>query len=171
MTQALVDQLDLLIRARTPILWIRSLEEERVEALLAATAQRLGGRTLLRWDFVSGLEGAPNRNGEAARNPMAALDCLASLPLEQGAILLLKDFHRYCEDAGICRRLRNLATSLRQGRHTLVSAPRNGCCPANSRTASICWTCPCRMPRRSVSCCGPSPAPRVKRCRKRCWSH
>jgi AAA+ superfamily predicted ATPase len=124
MTQALVDQLDLLIRARTPILWIRSLEEERVEALLAATAQRLGDRTLLRWDFVSGLEGSPNRNGEAARNPMAALDCLASLPLEQGAILLLKDFHRYCEDAGICRRLRNLATSLRQGRHTLViSAP------------------------------------------------
>ena len=26
-------QLDLLIRSRTPILWIRSLEEERVETL------------------------------------------------------------------------------------------------------------------------------------------
>jgi len=120
----LADQLDLLIRARTPILWIRSLEEERVENLLEQAAARLGGRTLLHWDFVGGLSGAPNRQGEAARNPMNALEALAPLPPEQGAILLLKDFHRYADDAGICRRLRNLATSLRQVPQTLViSAP------------------------------------------------
>jgi hypothetical protein len=114
------DHLDLLIRARTPILWIRSLEEERVETLLAQAAQRLGGRTLLRWDFIDGLSGAPNRQGEAARNPMAALACLDPLPADQGAILLLRDFHRYCDDAGICRRLRNLAAQLRQVPRTLV---------------------------------------------------
>jgi hypothetical protein len=114
------DQLDLLIRARTPILWIRSLEEERVEALLEQAAQRLGGRTLLRWDFIEGLAGAPNRSGEAARNPMAALACLDPLPPEQAALLVLRDFHRYCEDASICRRLRNLAASLRQAPRTLV---------------------------------------------------
>jgi AAA+ superfamily predicted ATPase len=114
------DQLDLLIRARTPILWIRSLEEERIEALLEQAAQRLGGRTLLRWDFIDGLGGAPNRSGEAARNPMAALACLDPLPPEQAALLVLRDFHRYCEDAGVCRRLRNLAASLRQAPRTLV---------------------------------------------------
>jgi hypothetical protein len=120
----LADQLDLLIRARTPILWIRSLEEERVENLLEQAAARLGGRTLLRWDFVGGLSGAPNRQGEAARNPMAALEAFTPLPAEQGAILLLKDFHRYADDAGVCRRLRNLAASLRQVPQTLViSAP------------------------------------------------
>ena len=108
------------IRARTPILWIRSLEEERVEALLEQAAQRLGGRTLLRWDFIEGLGGAPNRSGEAARNPMAALACLDPLPPEQAAMLVLRDFHRYCEDAGVCRRLRNLAASLRQAPRTLV---------------------------------------------------
>ncbi len=117
---AMIDQLDLLIRSRTPILWIRSLEEERVERLLERTAERLGGRLLLRWDFISGLEGAPNRLGEASRNPMGALEVLASLPAEQGAIVLLRDFHRYAEDPGICRRLRNLAVSLRQVPHTLV---------------------------------------------------
>ncbi|MEX1323820.1 MAG: AAA family ATPase [Synechococcaceae cyanobacterium] len=114
------DQLDLLIRARTPILWIRSLEEERVETLLTQAAQRLGNRTLLRWDFIDGLSGAPNREGEAARNPMAALACLDPLPADQGAILVLRDFHRYCEDAGICRRLRNLASQLRQVPRTVV---------------------------------------------------
>jgi hypothetical protein len=123
-TPCLADQLDLLIRARTPILWIRSLEEERVENLLEKAAQRLGSRTLLRWDFIDGLRGAPNREGEAARNPMAALDALGALPPDQGAILLLRDFHRYADDAGVCRRLRNLAAALRQVPQTLViSAP------------------------------------------------
>ncbi len=118
------EQLDLLIRSRAPIVWIRSLEEQRVEALLEQVAQGLGGRLLLSWDFIDGLSGAPNRAGEAARNPMAALGCLDSLPADQGAILLLRDFHRYGDDAGICRRLRNLAQQLPSRPHTLViSAP------------------------------------------------
>ena len=54
---SIADQLDLLIRARTPILWIRSLEEQRLERLLEQLCRRLGGRLLLRWDFVGGLEG------------------------------------------------------------------------------------------------------------------
>ena len=121
---SIADQLDLLIRARTPILWIRSLEEQRLERLLEQLCTRLGGRTLLRWDFIGGLEGAPNRRGEAARNPLAALEALQELPAEQGAILLLRDFHRYSDDAGVCRRLRNLALSLPERPHTLViSAP------------------------------------------------
>jgi SpoVK/Ycf46/Vps4 family AAA+-type ATPase len=122
---SLVEQLDLLIRSRTPILWIRTLEEERVEALLQQVARKLGGRPLWAWDFISGLQGAPGREGEAARNPMGALEVMANVPTEQGAMLLLKDFHRFTEDAGICRRLRNLASRLRQGPLTLViTAPR-----------------------------------------------
>ncbi|NQV11108.1 MAG: AAA family ATPase [Cyanobacteria bacterium] len=120
MTESWSDQLDLLIRARAPILWIRSLEEERIETLLGAAAARLGQRTLFRWDFVDGLAGLPNRTAEAVRNPLAALDSLKSLPQDQPAILLLLDFHRYCDDPGICRRLRNLSISLRRQPQTLV---------------------------------------------------
>lgn len=122
---SLVEQLDLLIRSRTPILWIRTLEEERVQALLQQVARGLGGRALWCWDFISGLQGAAGREGEAARNPMGALEVIAGLPAQQGVIVLLKDFHRFSDDAGICRRLRNLASRLREGPHTLViSAPR-----------------------------------------------
>jgi ATP-dependent 26S proteasome regulatory subunit len=124
MSESWADHLDLLIRARAPILWIRSPEEERIETLLRQAAERLGNRTLLRWDFVDGLSGLPNRTGEAARNPMAALECLDGLPPDQPAILLLLDFHRYCDDAGISRRLRNLAASLRrQPRTVVITAP------------------------------------------------
>jgi ATP-dependent 26S proteasome regulatory subunit len=120
MTQAWADHLDLLIRARTPILWIRSQEESRILTLLERAAQRLDQRTLLRWDFIEGLRGLPNRVGEAARNPLAALDALGSVPAEQGAILVLHDFHRYCEDGSVSRKLRNLSESLRRVPHTLV---------------------------------------------------
>ena len=120
MTEPWIDQLDLLIRSRTPILWIRSSEEERIQALLTTAAERLGQRLLLRWYFVQGLQGLPNRQGEAARNPMAALDSIESLQADQPAILLLLDFNRYCDDPGISRRLRNLATSLRRQPRTLV---------------------------------------------------
>ncbi|MCX5932185.1 MAG: hypothetical protein NTW83_10275 [Cyanobacteria bacterium] len=120
MSEEWADQLDLLIRARAPILWIRSPEEERIATMLQRAAQRLGQRTLLRWDFVEGLQGLPNREGEAKRNPMGALEAIESLPPNQAAILLLLDFHRYCDDPGIGRRLRNLATSLRQKPRTLV---------------------------------------------------
>ena len=51
------EQLDLLIRSRTPILWIHQQEEERLIRLLGNACQRLGQRTLLRWDFVGGLQG------------------------------------------------------------------------------------------------------------------
>jgi len=120
MSQAWADQLDLLIRARTPILWIRSGEEERTITLLEGAARRLGNRSLLVWDFITGLGGLPGRQGEASRNPLGALDGLNALAPEAAGILVLKDFHRYCEDASICRRLRNLASDLRQLPRTLV---------------------------------------------------
>ncbi|MEY2644181.1 MAG: hypothetical protein RLZZ611_830, partial [Cyanobacteriota bacterium] len=120
MSQAWADHLDLLIRARTPILWIRSQEEERCVALLTAAARRLGNRRLARWDFISGLSCWPGRDGDAARNPLAALESLTSLSPEQPAILVLHDFHRYADDSGICRKLRNLTASLRQSPHTVV---------------------------------------------------
>jgi AAA+ superfamily predicted ATPase len=120
MSRSWADHLDLLIRARTPILWIRSQEEERIATLLAAAAKRLGNRQLARWDFIGGLRGWAGRDGEAARNPLAALDSLAAVPAEQGALLVLHDLHRYSDDSSICRKLRNLATSLRQRPHTVV---------------------------------------------------
>ncbi len=114
------DQLDLLIRARTPLIWIRSGEEERVEALLNQAAIRLKPRNFARWDFIEGLQGVPNSEGLGARQPMAILQWLQKLDPNKPTILLAKDFHRFCEDAGIARMLKNLSGLLRQKPHTLV---------------------------------------------------
>jgi hypothetical protein len=75
-TEQWAQQLDLLIRAGTPLIWIRSHEEERVESLLHQAAERLPGRRLASWDFVSGLSGVLGSEGLGARQPMLVLQWL-----------------------------------------------------------------------------------------------
>ena len=65
------EHLDLLIRARTPLIWIRSNEEERLEELLTQAAERLKPRRLACWDYIEGLQGIINSKGLGARQPMA----------------------------------------------------------------------------------------------------
>ena len=114
------DQLDLLIRARTPLIWIRSGEEERVENLLQKAALRLKPRRLASWDYIKGLKGIVNSQGLGARQPMAVLEWLQKIDSNNPTILLVKDFHRFCEDAGIARMLRNLSLELQSLPHTVV---------------------------------------------------
>ena len=87
------EQLDLMIRARTSLIWIRSSEEARVETLLKQTASRLQ-RQLGSWDFIDGLQGILNAEGVGSRQPMAVLQWLSDLNSGSSTLLLLKDFHR-----------------------------------------------------------------------------
>ncbi|WP_320676328.1 AAA family ATPase [Prochlorococcus sp. MIT 1300] len=114
------DHLDLLVRARTPLIWIRSSEEERVEVLLKRAAERLQPRRLASWDYIEGLQGILNSEGTGSRQPMAVLEWLKNLEATNPTILLVKDFHRFCEDPGISRMLRNLSIHLRKLPHTVV---------------------------------------------------
>ena len=89
MTEQWAQQLDLLIRAGTPLIWIRSHEEERVESLLSQAAERLPGRRLASWDFVSGLSGVLGSEGLGARQPMLVLQWLQDLDSNSPTLLLL----------------------------------------------------------------------------------
>ena len=112
-------QLDLLIRARTPLIWIRSSEEVRVETLLSQAAVRLQSQ-LASWNFIDGLSGTLNAEGVGSRQPMAMLQWLQNLDPSRPTLLLAKDFHRFCDDPGVARMLRNLETSLRSTPHNLI---------------------------------------------------
>ncbi|MGB1621628.1 MAG: AAA family ATPase [Synechococcus sp.] len=113
------DQLDLLIRARTPLIWVRSTEEQRLYELLEQSCRTLQ-RRLCDWNFITGLTGVLNQDGLGSRQPMAVLQWLEQLEDTAPTLLLVRDFHRFCDDPGIARMLRNLATSLRNTPHTLV---------------------------------------------------
>ena len=112
--------LDLLVRARTPLIWIRSGEEERVESLLEQACLRLKPRRLATWDYIDGLKGIASSQGLGAKQPMSVLQWLQKIDKNNPTILLVKDFHRFCEDAGISRMLRNLSLQLQSLPHTII---------------------------------------------------
>ncbi|AAQ00347.1 MULTISPECIES: AAA family ATPase [Prochlorococcus] len=114
------DQFDLLIKSRTPLILIRSREEERLESLIKEATKRLAPLRLATWDYVEGLKGILNSEGLGARQPMAILQWLQKLQSTSPTILLAKDFHRFSEDPGIARMLKNLSTELRKTSHSII---------------------------------------------------
>jgi hypothetical protein len=108
------------LRARYPLIYIPTQEEERVESAIADSAKRQGNRAIYIWDFVDGYQGNPNDAGFAQRNPLQALELIEKTPANAPAIFILRDFHRFLEDVSVARKLRNLARSLKSQPKNLV---------------------------------------------------
>lgn len=107
------DEFELLLRARYPLIYIPTREEERLEAAIADSAKRQGNRAVYIWDFVDGYQGNPNDAGVGKRNPLQALEFVEKLPAAAAAVFVLRDFQRFLEDVAISRKLRNLARLLK----------------------------------------------------------
>jgi hypothetical protein len=119
-------EVDTLIRARYPLLYLVTYEEQRVDALLGDLC-RTQNRQLLEWTATRGLRGlsAPLHGvkPEETREPLAALMQLSRL--KAPALVLLKDFHRHLEDPVVARAMRELALALKATQTTVVIvAPR-----------------------------------------------
>ncbi|MEB3211166.1 MAG: AAA family ATPase [Leptolyngbyaceae bacterium] len=122
---AFSEEFELFLRARYPILYVATLEEERVEAAIADCAQRQGSRSVYIWDFVEGYQGNPNDAGFGRRNPLQALEFIEKLPPSSASILVLRDFHRFLEDIAIARKLRNLSKMLKsQPKNIVILSPQ-----------------------------------------------
>jgi ATP-dependent 26S proteasome regulatory subunit len=110
-------ELETLIRARYPIIYIVSWEEKRVEdALRAITARR--GKRIYTWTVTQGMVLSPSGTDHGTREPLAALDFVVNAA--GPAVFVLKDFHAFISDVSVTRRLRDLTTSLKTSYNTLV---------------------------------------------------
>jgi hypothetical protein len=114
------DEFELLLRARYPLIYIPTREEERLEAAIAHSAKQQGNRAVYIWDFVDGYQGNPNDAGFGRRNPLQALEFVEKLPATAAAVFVLRDFHRFLEDVAISRKLRNLARLLKSQPKNIV---------------------------------------------------
>ena len=103
----------LLLKARYPIIYIATNEEERIEYLIKYCAKKYVVRTYYSWDFVSGYQGNPNDTGFAARNPLEALDLIGKLTPETASLFVLKDYDNFLKDFSVVRKLKNLSRSLK----------------------------------------------------------
>lgn len=125
MPMSFTDDFELLLRARYPLIYVPTREEERVESMIAQSAKQQGNRGIYIWDYVDGYQGNPNDTGFGRRNPLQALEFVEKLPTTVAAIFVLRDFHRFLDDITIARKLRNLARSLKsQPKNVVIIAPQ-----------------------------------------------
>lgn len=128
MTEDKEQTLELLIRAKYPIIYIVSAEERRVEELLRSVASRRH-KQLFGWTLTEGVADIstlkPIVVDGGAREPMQVLDAIASS--RESAIFVLKDFHPFLdnarlplENAVVVRKLRDLIGHLKESPKTLV---------------------------------------------------
>ncbi len=123
MSKEQIKDIEVLIRARYPILYIVTWEEDRVEtALLNIVKAR--EKKLYTWTINQGLipygasSQAQKYKNAPTSDPLLALD--AVIESVEPAIFLFKDFHSFVNEATVKRKLREVSNYLRNSYKTLV---------------------------------------------------
>lgn len=112
-------ELDTYIRARYPLLWVVTPEEQRALAEIEALAQEQRKRLLV-WSATTGLSNPalPERVDSGKRDPLALLSTI--LDDTEACIWVLRDFHPFLKEPTIVRRLREVAFGLENSKKTVV---------------------------------------------------
>jgi ATP-dependent 26S proteasome regulatory subunit len=122
MTASPIQRLEMMIRARYPIIAVTTHEESRALDGLKKLAKHRD-KSLFVWSISQGLEqlvpsDGSQRNKRLA-DPIAVLSHIMDfgkptpdLPEGPSAIFVLKDFHRYMDNPQVCRWLRDLVAAL-----------------------------------------------------------
>jgi SpoVK/Ycf46/Vps4 family AAA+-type ATPase len=112
-------EIDILIRARYPLIYITSYEEQRASKLLAYLAAERD-KQLFIWSITSGIRRfeEPTKIDESTRDPLTALNHIERQTYP--AIFILQDFHSYLSDQTVIRKLRELISNLKDTYETIV---------------------------------------------------
>jgi len=108
-------EIDILIRARYPIIYVVSWEERRVEDAIRGIAD--SGKKIYTWSITQGLTPVPSITKPPV-TLLSALDFIES-SAEQ-AVFIFKDMHSAIGESVVIRKLRDLATKLKNTRKTLI---------------------------------------------------
>ncbi|MCO5297053.1 MAG: AAA family ATPase [Fimbriimonadaceae bacterium] len=114
-------RIEVLIRAKYPILYVVSWEERRVEEAVQKVCAGLK-RTLHTWTITQGMRPPTTGRGTGSKPSLPGeLEALALVHEAQDfTVFLLKDFHPYMKDSRVIRLLRDLAQRLRGRAQTVV---------------------------------------------------
>ena len=112
--------LELLVKSRTSLIWVRTKEEERLEKLLNLSCESLNIKRYVCWDCVSGIKGLLNEDSKFSNNPLGVLNWLKEQSSDLPTMLLVKDFHKFYDDPSINRTIKKLSSSLKETNHNLI---------------------------------------------------
>lgn len=119
-----VDELDLLIRSRYPVIYLISFEEEKVDKIInsvAFSSKNTQRKSLYVWSVTQGITDvtAGTKISSNTTDPLEALSFIEKCDAP-AAIFLFKDFHPYLSDSSIIRKVREIAQSLVNSYKTLI---------------------------------------------------
>jgi len=118
-----MSELEVLIRARYPLIYVITWEEQRVMKQVSRIAAHLN-KKVVEWSVTTGLigdmGGTQRKKDAATQDPLAAMDNI--IEFMEPALFVLKDFHPYMREhnSAVIRRLRDVAASLRNTYKTVV---------------------------------------------------
>src|SRR5215470_11638485 len=116
-----VRELDTMIRARYPLVYLVSWEEQRLDAILEDLA-RTHGKAFHVWTSTHGLRKIAGARFvpplEGTKDPVDGL--LAVQKLSEPALVVIKDFHPFLNDPIVVRSLRELAQHLKTTYTTVI---------------------------------------------------
>nr|YP_001936417.1 Ycf46 [Heterosigma akashiwo]ABV66023.1 ATPase [Heterosigma akashiwo]BBA18229.1 photosystem I assembly protein Ycf4 [Heterosigma akashiwo]BBA18645.1 photosystem I assembly protein Ycf4 [Heterosigma akashiwo]BBA18922.1 photosystem I assembly protein Ycf4 [Heterosigma akashiwo] len=114
------DELILFLKARYPIIYISSHEEDRLEYIVRKSIKSILNRGVYSWDFVDGYKLQPNTTSVGKKNPLQALEFIDTFSPETATVFILKDFQKFFSDIAISRKLRNLTRTLKVQPKTII---------------------------------------------------
>jgi len=114
-------ELEVLIRAKYPIVSVVSWEERRVDAVIQEIAKKLN-REVFSWSITQGMRPTVKKAATNAPSTLPGeLEVLAQVhEAPEFTLFVLRDFHPYLRDTRVVRLLRDLANRLRGRSQTLI---------------------------------------------------
>lgn len=109
--------IETLIRARYPLVYVVSFEENRVESeLLRITQNRK--KQIYKWSITNGLENPDGSFLGEFKDPIKVLEYI--LQSDINGIFVMKDYHPYLNEPVVIRKLRDVAHSLKTSMKNVV---------------------------------------------------
>lgn len=120
-----MSELEVLIRARYPLIYVISWEEQRLVNKVKKIASRLG-KSVFEWSVTTGLVPAgtsiqsQKHRDTATQDPLVALDNV--IEHVDPALYVFKDFHHFLKEQNmsVVRRLREVAASMQNTYKTII---------------------------------------------------
>ena len=110
-------EIEFLIQARYPLIYVVSPEEARVERALAEICGRRN-RKILAWSITQGFESLDGGSSYSdIRDPLRALDFVTKF--EDNLVCVLRDYHPFMKDPSVVRRLRDCARQLKDSKYNV----------------------------------------------------
>ena len=115
-----IKEFNILIKARYSMLYISTLEEDRLEYSIRKALELINLKSIYVWDFIEGYRPNLNTTKFAIKNPFQALEFIENFNADIPTIFILKDFNKFLSDILISRKIKNLFRSLKIQQKTIV---------------------------------------------------